>query len=140
MEILLDTVTVSELRKAERMDISVKAWQAAIGGRPVYLSVITMNEIRFGIGKLENRDPEFAELLKRWYSSLISQSELFRLIDVNLSIAEQAADYRCIHGLSYDDSLIAATAEIHGLVVATRNVSDFEKSGVRIVNPWEYAK
>lgn len=138
MAFILDTVTVSELRKGERTHLAVRSWHKSISDEPAYLSVITANEIRFGIRKLETRDRIFAELLERWYSKLITQPEIFVLLDVTLPIAEMAADFRGIHNLSYNDSLIAATASVHGLTIATRNTADFEKTGIRLFNPWGF--
>lgn len=140
MAFLLDTVTVSELRKGERIDGSVRSWQATCSDKLSYLSVITLSEIRYGIRKQEGCDPDFAKLLQIWYDNLISQPQVFALLEVSLPIAELAADFRAINGLSYNDSLIAATARTTGLTLATRNVSDFEKTGIDLVNPWESGK
>jgi len=136
MAFLLDTVTLSEFRRAESADPAVFRWQASLAGQPVYLSVITLNEIRYGIRKIESRDPAFATLLGEWYANLIAMGDLFLILPVTLPIAESAADDRATHGTPYNDALIAATARVHGLTLATRNVSDFAQSGIAIVNPW----
>lgn len=137
MAILLDTVTVSELRKGGRTNQAVRAWHESDGGGLAYLSVITLNEIRFGIRKLERRDREFAGLLEIWYTNLVSHPDVFQQLEVDLPIAEVAADFRAAHGTAFNDSLIAATAFVHGLTLATRNVDDFEMTGIGLVNPWE---
>lgn len=138
MAFLLDTVTLSEFRRAEKAEEAVFRWQASLIGQPVYLSVITLNEIRYGIRKIENRDSVFSTLLDEWYANLISQADVFLILPVTRPIAESAADFRAIHGTPYNDALIAATARVHGLTLATRNVSDFSKTGVTIVNPWDF--
>jgi len=138
MAFLLDTVTISELRKERRMHDAVRAWHESDAAGPAYLSVITMNEIRFGIRRQERRDKVFAELLSVWYANLIDQPELFPLLDVDLPIAELAADFSGYDVLSNADSLIAATAKIHGLTLATRNTADFAATGIALVNPWEH--
>ncbi|MGJ8635084.1 MAG: type II toxin-antitoxin system VapC family toxin [Luteolibacter sp.] len=140
MGFLLDTVTVSEMRKGNRVDARVRAWQQAEPGRPGHLSVITLNEIRFGIRRLEGRDAHFSKLLLAWYETLLDRPTAFPLLSVTLQIAEVAADFRAAHGLSFNDSLIAATAKCHGLTLATRNISDFEKTGIHLINPWESEK
>jgi len=56
---------------------------------------------------------------------------------VDLAIAELGAEMRAMHRLSVNDSLIAATAKVHGLILVTRNVSDFAPTGIQVVNPWE---
>jgi toxin FitB len=138
MDFILDTVTLSEFRRAEKSNPAVFRWQASLLGQPVYLSVITLNEIRYGIRKIENRDPVFSALLDEWYANLISQTDVFRILPVTRPIAESAAEFRALHGTPYNDALIAATARVHGLTLATRNVSDFAQTGVPLVNPWDF--
>ncbi len=137
MSLLLDMVTVSELWKGNRTDLAVRRWHDALTGSPAYLSVVTMNEILYGILKLKGRDEDFAKLLSRWYESLVTEPEIFPLLDVNLRTAERAADFRASFGMSYNNSFIAATASVHGLSLATRNVSDSERTGINLINPWE---
>lgn len=137
MSFLLDTVTVSELRRDDgKMHPGVWTWQKGIGES--WLSVITLNEIRYGMRKVERRDPAFAERLAAWYAQILSQPKSFRILHVDLSIAEQAADFRAAYGMSSEDSLIAATAKVYGLTLATRNTADFADTGISLVNPWEF--
>lgn len=137
MPFLLDTVTVSELRRREdRMHPGVRKWQADIGD--VCLSVVTLNEIRYGMRKVERRDPDFAVRLAAWYAHLIAQPQRFRILNVDRAVAEQAADFRAGHGIPFEDSLISATARVHGLTLATRNMTDFAATGIPLVNPWEF--
>jgi predicted nucleic acid-binding protein len=137
MRILLDTVTVSELRPSDdKMCPKVLAWQKTI--RESSLSVITLNELRYGIKKVESRDPVFAVHLAAWYAKIITQPRFFRILNVDRSIAELAADFRVTHNTPFEDALIAATAEIHGLTLATRNTGDFKDCGIAVVNPWDY--
>jgi predicted nucleic acid-binding protein len=138
MAFLLDTVTVSEFRRGTRADPSVIGWQQSISESQTYLSVITLNEIRYGILMVRKRDTKFAALLEKWYALIVAQSERFPVLNIDRTIAEAAADLRYQHKMGYDDSLIAATAEIHGLTLATRNIDDFESTGVALVNPWSF--
>lgn len=136
MRFLLDTVTVSELRRTEgKMVPNVWKWQKDIG--EAFLSVVTLNEIRYGIRKVERRDPAFAARLSAWYAKIIAQPQRFRILNVDRAIAEQAADFRAAHDTSFEDSLIAATAKIHNLTLATRNTADFAGTEIALVNPWE---
>ena len=116
----------------------MRAWHKADAVGSAFLSVITLNEIRFGIRKQERRDREFAGLLQIWYDNLISQPEVFLLLEVSLPVAEIAADFRAEYGTAFNDSLIAATASVHGLTLATRNTSDFAVTGISLVNPWDF--
>jgi len=133
---LLDTVTVSELRKLTRANAHVLAWEKTAPGHRTWISVITLNEIRTGIRQVEPRDPEFAAKLDSWYHGPLLRTFHSRLLPVDQPIAEAAAEMRVTHGLSFNDALIAATASVHHLTLATRNVSDFAHTGIAIVNPW----
>jgi predicted nucleic acid-binding protein len=133
---LLDTLTVSELRKLDRAQARVIAWGKTAPGPRTWISVITLNEIRIGIRQVEPRDPGFAEKLDAWYHGLLLPNFQNRILSVDVPIAEAAAEMRVSHGLSFNDALIAATASVHHLTLATRNVSDFAHTGISIVNPW----
>lgn len=137
MPLLLDTVTLSELRKGSRIHPSVRKWQVGIG--EVWISVVTLQELRYGMRMVEGRDPVFAARLAAWYGNLISQSRRFRILDVDRAVAEQAAEYRAVCGTSLPDALIAGTAKVHGLTVATRNLADFEGCGIDLVDPWGFS-
>jgi toxin FitB len=100
--------------------------------------VITINEIRFGILRQKRLDPEFAGLLERWYEGLVSRKDIFPLLGIDRAIAELAADFRGNQGLCFADSLIAATAKVHGLTLATRNIADFTATGISVFNPWDF--
>lgn len=137
MRHLLDTVTISEFRRGKRrLHPAVELWQRDIGD--VWLSVITLNELRYGMRMVMRKDAAFAAILADWYAQIISQPQQFRILDVDRPIAELAADFRAAHGTSVEDSLIAATAKIHGLTLATRNTADFTATGIDLVNPWEH--
>lgn len=135
MKFLLDTVTVSELRRGSRIHPAVDTWQRTVGN--VGLSVITLNEIRYGMRRIEKRDPAFAARLGFWYAQLLAHPKRFRIIGVDRETAELAADLRATHGTPFPNSLIAATAKLHHLTLATRNTADFAATGVATVNPWE---
>jgi predicted nucleic acid-binding protein len=134
--ILLDTVTASEIRRGAKGDTGVWKWQQGI--RSAWLGVISLNEIYYGIKKVARKDPVFAARLAAWYATIVAQPQRFRIAAVDRAIAEQAADFRAAHGIAFPDSLIAATAKVHGLTLATRNAADFQATGISLVNPWEY--
>jgi predicted nucleic acid-binding protein len=136
---LLDTVTLSELRKKSKANPAVLAWQAACAGQKAYLSVITMNEVRYGRKLVEKRDPLFAARLSTWYQEILDAPALFQILPVDLTIAELAADFRAAHNTLYNDALIAATASVLGLTLATRNIADFAATGIQVLDPWLHA-
>ncbi len=137
--ILLDTVTLSELRKVERMDPAVRRWQEGSTDFETWISVMTPLEIRVGILQVRRRDRNFAEALEAWLENTVLPEFGNRTLGVDLATALRAAEYRAVRGLSPNDSLIAATARVHGLTLATRNVADFADTGIDLVNPWEQA-
>lgn len=137
MSLLLDTVTISEFRKAADAHPSVIAWQESVAGQNYWLSAITLNEIRYGYRKVEKRDPAFSKSLQRWYQGIVANAAEVSFLPVDRPIAEQAADFRALLDMSYNDSLIAATAQVHGLTLATHNISDSAHTGISIINPWD---
>ncbi len=134
---LLDTNVVSELRKKHRCHPNVAGWQARIAGEPVFISAIAMMEIRHGILSARRKDPEFSEILERWYQMQVKPSFHNRVLPVNLAIAERCAVFLSHRTHNLADALIAATSAVHGLVLATRNTSDFADTGIALVDPWE---
>lgn len=133
---LLDTVTVSEIRRGPKGHPKVWQWQQGLSRAS--LSVITLHEILHGIRNVERKDPSFAARLTHWYANLVAQPDRYRVIEVKRVIAEQAAEFRSILGMALADSLIAATAKVHHLTLATRNIADFEGCGLELVNPWDF--
>ena len=105
----------------------------------MWISVITPMEIRVGIHQVRRRDPEFAEKLETWLTATVLPEFQQHMIGIDTQIALQAAEYRAIHSLCPNDSLIAATAKVHSLTLATRNIADFQGTGISLVNPWESA-
>jgi len=134
---LLDTNVVSELRKADRCDVRVAEWQASQAVDEQYLSVITLLELKLGIELEKARNPTFAENLETWYETRVKPAFHGRIHPVDAAVAETCARLHALCTRSYRDGLIAATARIHGLTVVTRNVADFQGTGVTVVNPWD---
>jgi toxin FitB len=139
-KVILDTMTVSELRKEDGMDSSVKLWQSQLRMDDIWLSVVSVMEIRIGYLRILKRDRDFSERLKRWLETTVIPLFADRMLDIDLAIADEAAEMREIYGLSPNDSFIAATAKTRGLTLATRNVSDFVGTGINLINPWDIGK
>jgi len=137
---LLDTVTVSEFRKIGRIHPEVDQWQHRHLGDEMWISVVTPLEIRKGVHLVRQKDPAFAEELDGWLVGTVLPGFRHRMLGIEISTALQAAEYRAVYNLSPNDSLIAATAKFHGLVLATRNTADFQDTGLSLVNPWEHGQ
>lgn len=135
MKFLLDTNVVSELRKGARADRNVVAWFESLDADDLYLSVLVVGEIRRGIERIRRRDPKSAQALDRWLSALSAGFE-DRILPVDRPVAEEWGRMNVPDPLPVVDTLMAATAKVHGLVLATRNVKDVASTGVRTLNPF----
>jgi len=134
---LLDTNTLSELRK-RRPDPRVTSWFDTIPKAELYLSCLTVGEIRRGIERLRRKDEIQAKLIERW---LIGLRRLYqdRIVPVDTEITERWGRISAATTLPAIDGLLAATALARDWTMVTRNTADFTSSGVRVLNPWEPA-
>ena len=135
MSFLVDTNVVSELRKGARANPRVVAWFGDLADEEVYLSVLTVGEIRNGIERIRCRDRRAATALDRWLRTLVREYE-DRLLPVDRAVAEQWGRLNVRDPLPVIDGLLAATAAVHGLVLATRNVKDLERTQVPLFDPF----
>ena len=136
--LLLDTNVVSELRKVRngRASSSFIAWEATVRSTELMISVITIQELETGVLRLERSNPRQAQVLRDWLMDYVIVEFRNRTLPITTEIARRSALLLIDDG-SYTDALIAATAYVHGLTVATRNVKHFANTGVRVINPWE---
>lgn len=135
MSVLLDTNVVSELRKASA-DERVVAWATALPRTAAFLSVVTIRELEAGVLLVERRDQAQGSLLRTWLEEVVLTGYADRILPVDLAVARRAARLHVPDPRPERDALIAATALVRGLTVATRNVADFEPLGVAVVDPW----
>lgn len=122
-------------------DRNLVAWVRSVPEDATYLSVLTFAEIRHGIERLQAGARR--ERLQRWLEVDLTDRFNGRILDVDRATAETWGIIMARAGtaglrLPTMDALLAATAERHGLVMATRNVRDFRQAGVAIVDPWEH--
>lgn len=135
MNYLLDTNIVSELRRP-KAHAGLIEWFDDQPARALFLSIVTVGEIRQGIEQLRPRDGKQANLLDRWLNGLAQFYE-DRLLFVDGSVADEWGRLRTRRPVPVMDALIAATARVHGLTLVTRNVRDFANLGVPLLNPFE---
>jgi predicted nucleic acid-binding protein len=131
---LLDTNVISELRKA-RPHGAVLAWLHAMEEPKLFLSAVTMGELQIGVERTRRQDTSKANELEHWLDGLPSS---YQVLPMDAPCFREWA--RIMLGKSPDlleDAMIAATASVHHLIVATRNERDFKQLGVRTFNPFK---
>jgi hypothetical protein len=132
---LLDTNVLSETRKRQPA-ASVADWIAATPRDRLHVSVLTLGEIEQGITKVRRRgDRRQATALERWLGDVQAGFE-DRVLPVTIPVATAWGRQQNAQPLPVIDALIAATAQVHGLTVVTRNVKDFELAGVQVLDPF----
>lgn len=136
--ILLDTMVLSELRKA-KPNAGAVTYLRSQAPDTVFLSAMTIGEIEAGIEKQRSVVPEFAEELSHWLAQIELQFAQF-ILPVTPAIAKLWGRLCVQTGNKGIDNLIAATALVHNLLVVTRNVKDFEVVGVRVFDPFGETK
>jgi len=139
---LLDSNIVSELRKAPagRANPGVVAWAQSVLPQSLFISAITVMELEKGVQLKTRQDPAAGSVLRRWLIERLLPAFRGRVLAVDEAVALENAGYHVPDPRPLADSLIAATARVHGLCVVTRNARDFEAfrqaHGVRVFNPW----
>lgn len=135
---LLDTNIVSELRKAKggKANKNVTSWAESVSATSMFLSAITILELETGILLIERRDPTQGSMLRTWLDGHVLPAFSGRIIAIDIAVAQRCAKLHVPDPRAQRDALIAATALVHGMTVVTRNVADFEPTGVEIFNPW----
>lgn len=139
MKYLLDTNVISELRKIGdgKADANVVRW---IGGREpadFCLSAITVLELERGILGVQRRDAAQGARLRAWLDSRVRPEFAGRILPIDDAIATRCAHLHIPDRRNEVDALIAATALVHSLTVVTRNVRDFDGTGVVVIDPWQ---
>jgi predicted nucleic acid-binding protein len=136
--LLLDTNVVSELRKAPsgKANARVITWAKRQDESTLFVSAITLMELELGALQMERRDPRQGAVLRRWLNEYVEPAFLNRILPVDDEVAKRCASLHVPNPCSYRDSLIGATALVHGMTIATRNTRDFAKMGPALLNPW----
>jgi toxin FitB len=133
---LLDTNVLSELRRRDRTDPKVAAWADDIDAGDLFLSAITILEIEAGTLMVQRRDEAQGAMLRAWIDGKVLPAFAGRILPVDTVVAQRCARLHVPDPRAERDALIAATALVHRLTVATRNIADFQAMGVGLLNPW----
>jgi hypothetical protein len=135
---LLDTNVISEIRKGDKANPGVQQFFSAAtqSNTPLYISAITIGELRRGVDLLLHRgDSIQGKLLESWLNTIL-QDYQERILPIDGGIALLWGKLRVPDAQHTLDKLIAATALTYDLTVVTRNVKDFERTGARLLNPF----
>jgi toxin FitB len=139
VDYMLDSDVLSQLAKGGRADPGVIAWLRSVEPDSLYLSVLTLGEIRVGVEQEVGRAPARAAALDRWLAEVTSNYS-DRLLDVDGQVADEwgRMKARTKPGRTVPDidCLIAATASVRGLVVVTGNTRHFKDLAVEVLNPF----
>ena len=133
---LLDTNIISEVRKGRRSDPNVSNWYAGVIDSQLFISSLTIGEIRRGIELARRRrDVYQAEALEAWLLTVIQRFS-GRILTVDTEEADTWGQISAIRPVPVVDGLLAATAMSHDMTLVTRNVSDVKGLGVRVLDPF----
>ena len=130
---LLDTNVVSELRKPKPHG-AVIAWIQSVPDDQLFISALTLGELQAGVERTRKRDQEKAAIIESWIDQI---AEAYEVVPMDADMFREWA--RLMEGRSdqlLEDAMIAATARVRGLTVATRNVRDFKGLAVEVLNPF----
>lgn len=135
--VLMDTNIISEIRKGRRCDAAVAEWYAGVAEGDLYLSVLVLGEIRKGAELARRRrDYAQAEALESWLQ-IVAERFAERILPVDAATALTWGRLTALRPLPVIDGLLAATALTQDMILATRNLADFQGLGVQLLNPFE---
>ena len=132
---LLDTNVVSELRKTKPHG-GVLAWLRNVKERDLHLSAVTLGEIQVGIELTREQDAAKAADIEAWADQLTATWNILPMDAATFRLWAKLMRRRS--NTLIEDAMIAATAQLHGLQVVTRDITDFKQFGVRTFNPWTH--
>ncbi len=135
---LIDTNIISEMRKGKKANVGVQTFFEDVVSNNIatYLSVITVGELRRGIEKIRYRnDVKQADMLEAWLGNILSTYSK-NILNFDKEAAQVWGHLRVPHHEHLLDKQIAAIALTNNLTVVTRNLNDFESSGVKLLNPF----
>jgi len=135
---LLDSGVISELRKARagKADRNVVRWIRSVAASDLYVSIIAIQELEVGVLLAERGDPANGVLLRSWLDDHVLPAFAERILPIDAAVARRSAALHVSDPRPVRDTMMAATALTHGMTIATRNVADFDRTDVMLLNPW----
>ena len=136
MRYLLDTNVFREVQKGSAGHTNVRRWLAGVDDTDLRLSVMTVTEVRRGIVRLAKTKPDAAREIAERFDVLLD-AYAGRVVAVDQAVADEWGRLQGVKDKHRDDLAFVATARVHGLVLATRNVEDVRGRGVRVLDPFK---
>ncbi len=136
--LLLDTDVLSASRRPDKAVPQFAAWVEDTKTSDMFLSTVSILEIKIGALRIARRDTAQAAILERWIGENVLRRFEGRIISVDADIALRCASLHVPDPRPERDAMIAATALHHGMILVTRNIRDFVQMSVPILNPWEH--
>lgn len=136
---LLDTNVISEVRKIKKgkANQGLVDWLSGISDRQIYTCAVVMMELERGVLNLERKDPRQAKSLRYWLEYEIRPEFDGKIVAIDADTAKICAKLHIPDHAPENDAWIAASAIQHNLILVTRNTADFERTGVRLFNPFQ---
>lgn len=136
MTLLIDTNVISEIRKGQRCNAGVAEWYAGVSEADLFISALVLGEIRKGIEIIRGReDFQQAEMLEAWLGTIVRRFS-DRILPIDANVSDVWGRFYAVRNVPVIDGLMAATAIAHDFTFVTRNVSDVQGLGVRLLNPF----
>lgn len=132
---LIDTNIISEIRNGRRAGPAVMGWWDKVADQDLFLSVLTLGEIRKGLDAVRPRDPTYAATLAAWLAD-VTYAFGPRVLPVDGAVADIWGQISARRLVPVIDGLLAATAIAHSLVLVTRNTADVDGLGAQLLNPF----
>ncbi|OBX07798.1 twitching motility protein PilT [Gallibacterium salpingitidis] len=135
---LLDTNIISEIRRLKqgKCDPNVARWVMKISNQLMYTSPIVMMELERGILAKEQKDPAQGVILRRWFNEVVQPAFTNKILPIDQVTAQICARLHFPDHAPENDAWIAATALQHNLILVTRNIADFQRTSVKLLNPF----
>lgn len=137
---LLDTNVISEIRRIKqgKCHPNVANWVNVIPEDLMYTNAVVMMELERGVLAIERKDKKQGENLRNWLDNIVKPAFDGRILTVTAKTAEICAKLHIPDFAPENDAWIASSALEHHLILVTRNVQDFARTGIKLFNPFEY--